>query len=92
MGEPSAQLDETYRAYLNVTDADLAFVDPAVRSLCLGHTSVTDAGLAQLPACAALRWLDLSFTAATDGGVARFADARLLRQLNLEKTQITDAA
>lgn len=90
MNQSFAQLDERYPQYLQVTDDDLAFVRPDVLSLCLGHTSVTDAGLARLPRCTDLQWLDLSFTVAGDDGVACFAEARQLRQLNLEGTRITD--
>ncbi len=92
IGQPYAQLDQSYPGFLNVTDADMAFVDPGARSLCLGHTEVTDAGLAKVPGCSELRWLDLSFTSATNDGVTHFASAHHLDQLNLEKTAITDAA
>ncbi len=84
------QLEQGYRDFLNVTDADLAFVDKNIRNLCLGHTAITDAGLQHVRGCEQLRWLDLSFTEATDAGLACLADARLLEQLSLEKTRITD--
>ena len=88
-GRSYAELDERYREYLNVTDEDLAFVDRAVRNLCLGHTDVTDRGLALLHGMKRLEWLDLSFTAAGDAGLASFAECEELEQLNLEKTLIT---
>ncbi len=84
------QLDQGYQDFLNVTDADLAFVDKSIRNLCLSHTAITDTGLQHVQGCDQLRWLDLSFTAATDAGLACVADARLLEHLNLEKTRITD--
>ncbi len=92
IGQPYAILDQGYQQFLNVTDADLVFVDPGAQRLCLAHTDVTDSGLARVPSCSELRWLDLSFTAATDAGIACFADARHIDQLNVEKTAITDAA
>jgi len=89
VGEEYASLDQQYRQFLDVTDRDLAFVDRNCRSLCLGHTSVTDAGLALRTEWERLRWLDLSFTAATDAGLASFAAAPRLDQLSLEKTRIS---
>ena len=83
-------LDRRYLEFLNVTDAELAFVDPKCRKLCLGHTAVTDRGLEQLRGAQDLVWLDLSFTAASDTGLACFAECRALDQLNLEQTKITD--
>ncbi len=87
-----AELDQQYRASLKVTDDDLAYVDPRVQNLCLGHTQVTDAGLARLSGMERLLWLDLSFTETGDAGLARFASAQKLNQLSLEKTRITAAA
>ncbi len=89
-GREYDDLDQAYQAFLNVTDADLVFLDPGIRSLCLGHTSVTDAGLQHIRDCNQLRWLDLSFTSASDAGVAWLGDLKLLEQLNFEKTKITD--
>ncbi len=86
------QLDDQYVQFLNVTDNALRFVDPEIKNLCLTHTEVTDAGLAQVPQCEQLRWLDLSFTAASDAGVQCFAGSQQLDQLNLERTRITDRA
>ncbi|MFW6169202.1 MAG: DUF1570 domain-containing protein [Planctomycetota bacterium] len=87
---PLVELDQGYHEYLNVTDDDLRFVNPTVRSLCLAHTQVTDAGLTRLGPLEELRWLDLSFTGTSDAGLAPFAESRRLEQLNLEKTRITD--
>lgn len=88
------ELDAQYREFLNVTDADLAHLNPPplVRNLSLSHTAVTDQGLAQLAEHRELQWLNLAFTATTDTGVAYFKDAAGLTDLYLEKTKITDAA
>ena len=75
-----------------MTDDDLAYVDSRVQNLCLGHTQVTDAGLARLSGVERLLWLDLSFTETGDAGLARFAERQKLNQLSLEKTRITAAA
>ncbi len=89
---PFGRLDQGYHGYLNVTDTDLPFVHPEVRSLCLAHTEVTDAGLAELDPLAELRWLDVSFTAASDAGVVHFSESEELAQLNVARTRITDAS
>jgi len=91
-GTDYAELDRQYLAFLNVTDKDLARVNPRCRKLCLGHTAVTDQGLQLLDKATRLEWLDLSFTAAGDRGLAFFAACDRLNQLNLEKTRITDAS
>jgi hypothetical protein len=90
---PLGQLDQQYRSFLNVTDADLAGIPTPerLRNLSLGRTSVTDAGLAHLADCKNLEWLDLSGLAVTDAGVAVVADMPQLTQLFLEGTKITDA-
>src|SRR5207249_3286466 len=67
-GQPLEELDEQYRAFLNVTDDDLAGT-PAperMRNLSLCRTSVTDQGLAKFAGCKNLVWLDLSFTKTSD--------------------------
>ncbi|MCU0959202.1 MAG: hypothetical protein MUF48_03785 [Pirellulaceae bacterium] len=88
-GQSFADLDNRYRASLDVTDADLAFVDRRARSLCLAHTQVTDAGLSQLRGLDQLTWLDFSFTSAGDAAVAPLAESPQLDQLSLEATRIT---
>ena len=92
VGTGYAQLDSGYQAFLNVTDADLVFLNRGVRNLCLGHTAVTDTGLEHVRGCTELQWLDLSFTAVGDAGLVRCAEASKLQQLNLEQTRITDRA
>jgi hypothetical protein len=89
-----AELDQQYRASLNVTDDDLAEIPDLriVRNLSLGRTSVTDKGIAHLADCHQLRWLDLSATAVTDEGLNRLGPLPKLEQLFLEGTQITDAS
>lgn len=91
-GQQYERLDQGYCEYLNVTDADLGFVEPGVKKLCLAHTKVTDDGLATLPDVSELDWLDLSFTSISNEGFAHVAAARKLKQLNLEQTRITDDA
>jgi hypothetical protein len=91
---PWGKLDEQYRAFLNVTDNDLAGIPSLdrLRNLSLGRTSVTDAGLAHLAGAKSLEWLDLSGTPITDKGAAIIADMTRLTQLFLEGTKITDAS
>ncbi len=93
-GASLEELDEKYRRFLNVTDADLAHLARLgpVRKLCLGHTDVTDKGLATLADVSRLTWLDLAYANVTDAAVLPLANAGRLTQLNLEHTQITDAA
>jgi hypothetical protein len=93
-GQPLASLDEEYRAFLNVTDDDLARApDPSrLKNLSLCRTSVSDQGLAHLAARKNLQWLDLSFTSATDAGLTHFQANSGLKQLFLEGTKITSAS
>lgn len=93
-GQPLATLDQQFREFLNVTDADLAGVtNPEnIRNLSLGRTSVTDQGLSHLAGCKNLQWLDLTTTATTAEGLKHFAAASGLKQLFLEGTKIADAS
>jgi hypothetical protein len=93
-GQPYPSLDEQYRAFLNVTDDDLAGIPDVarIRNLSLGRTTVTDEGLARLAGAKDLEWLDLSLTAASDEGLKSIAVAAGLKQLFLEGTQVTDAS
>ena len=93
-GKATEVLDEEYRAFLDVTDEDLAGIpEPGrVRSLLLGRTSVTDKGLAQLKDCMGLLRLDLSLTATTDEGFKNLSGATGLAQLFLGATKVTDAS
>lgn len=94
VGGDLARLDAEYHAFLNVRDADLAYLAllPTARKLLLGHTQITDAGLAHLAGLHQLEWLDLGFTKTTDAGLRHLREAPRLTQLNLEQTAITDAA
>lgn len=85
--------DAAYRAFLRVTDDDLARM-PAperVRNLSLGHQPISDAGLEHLARCERLEWLDLAATKVTDGGLKHLAGLQKLEQLNLEQTAAGDA-
>jgi Leucine Rich repeat len=88
------QLDQQYRAYLDVTDDDLAGIPrpERLRNFSLGHTAVTDKGLAALARCNQLEWLDLSLLPITDPGLKQLASATKLKQLFLEGTKVTDAS
>ena len=87
-------IDQAYKQFLVVRDADLATViDPTrVRNLSLGRTAVTDAGMKHLSGCTNLAWLDLSLTSIGDEGLAGIKDCRQLKQLFLEGTKITDTS
>jgi hypothetical protein len=88
------QLDEEYRAFLNVTDDDLVGTpDPArLKNVALCRTGVSDAGFGRLAGCKNLQWLDLSFTAASDEGLKVFEKNSGLKQLFLEGSKITPAS
>lgn len=88
------QLDNQYRAYLDVTDADLAGIPSPqnCQNLSLSRTRITDAGLAHFAGTKNLKWLDLTLTAATDAGLKNFASNRNLKQLFLEGSQITEGS
>ncbi len=92
VGDSFAELDQQYRRYLDVSDADLRYLDqnPQVRRLSLGRTSVTDEGLAGLRGCPELEWLDLSHCDITDRVLTFLSAETPLRQLSLEGTAITD--
>jgi hypothetical protein len=92
--QPLEKLDEQYRAFLNVTDDDLAGT-PAperMRNLSLCRTQLTDAGLARLANCKSLAWIDLSFTEASNEGLKSFVANSGLKQLFLEGTKVTAAS
>jgi hypothetical protein len=94
VGAPLATLDDQYSQFLQVTDDDLAHLAHrrGLSKLSLGHTAVTDAGLAHLDTISDLQWLDLAGCAITDETIHRLRGARQLRELSLEHTKITDAA
>lgn len=77
----------------SVTDAqvaELAAIAPAVYTLDLGETSVTDAALATVGRMTQLRTLHLDRTQVTDAGLAQLAPLTQLHTLNLHATAITD--
>ncbi|MCC7388016.1 MAG: hypothetical protein IT431_04525 [Phycisphaerales bacterium] len=77
----------------NITDADLALLEPlkpTLTRLNLAGTAVTDAALAALCQFPRLAELNLSRTAVTDAGVARLTGHPALRSLNLYSTAVTD--
>lgn len=86
------EIDTAYGRSLNVTDdqlsRDLAPADQ-VAELVLGHTTVSDQGVAKLANRPQLRWLDLAETKITDRGLQSLANCTGLRDLNLEGTAIT---
>jgi hypothetical protein len=86
------ELDRQYRDFLRVDDQQLQQIDPdiKIRQLCLGGTSVGDAGLLSLPGLDQVTWLDLYGTQLTDRGTQGLERATRLEQLNLEQTQISD--
>jgi hypothetical protein len=93
-GAASQELDRQYREFLQVTDADLAYLAalPGTRSLALGHTAISDVGLRHLAGQTQLEWLDVGYTKTTDAGLAWVKAATHLNRLNVEHTQVTDAA
>ncbi len=86
-----ADLDAGYRRWLDVTDADLAALQPSplVRELWLGNTSITDAGMAHLAGMLDLEQLDLSGTKITDEGLAELAPLANLKVLDVSGTAVT---
>ena len=91
-GGSLAALDAQYRPFLDVTDADLAFLAamPWAQELSLGHTSITDAGLEHLAGHTGLTWLDLGFTPVGDSGFVHLQSATGMNHLIVEQTRITD--
>ena len=93
-GTTLSALDETYKGFLQVRDADLNDLLPPEhrQRLVLAHTAITNRGLEKLADSTALEWLDLSFTAIDDQGAPQLRELRALRRLSVEGTGITDAA
>lgn len=76
----------------NVTDEGLANLQlPHLRSLSIGWTSVTDAGVASLTKQTSLEVLNLQNTKVTDACVDSLLKMPNLRSINIEDTAITDA-
>lgn len=94
VGPTAAAVEQPYRAFLKVTDDDLAAVPTFSNSvhLSLCRAEVSDAGLAKLTGTKKLKWVDLSFTRATDEGLKPFAANTSLKQLFLEGTRVTKAS
>ena len=90
-GVSLADLDDGYRRWLDVTDAELESLQPSplVRELGLGNTSVTDAGMAHLAVLRDLEELDLSGTKVTDEGLSKLAPLVNLKVLNVGGTAVT---
>jgi hypothetical protein len=62
-----------------------------LRTLLLGHTKVTDAGLKELAGLKGLKELDLDDTQVTDAGLKELAALKELKELGLFGTKVTDA-
>ena len=62
-----------------------------LRSLSLGRTKITDAGLKALAGLKELRTLDIGFTPITDAGLKELAGLKGLQILDLRKTKVSDA-
>lgn len=78
--------------FSDVTDEGLATLQlPRLRSLSIGSTSVTDAGVASLTKQANLEVLNLSMTKVTDACIDSLLKMPNLRVVNIEGTAITDA-
>ncbi len=94
IGNGYGELDLAYSRFLQVTDDQLASLQPShqLTNLCLGHTQVTDRGMIGLKGQKKLRWVDLAGVRITDAGAANLADAVELDQLNLESTGVSDDA
>ncbi len=78
-----------------VTDADLeplAALAPVLWSLDASGSALTDAGMAMINACTALRSLRLGHTAVGDGGVAALTGLQSLEVLNLYASGVNDGA
>ncbi|HEY1190889.1 MAG TPA: hypothetical protein VGE74_24875, partial [Gemmata sp.] len=66
-------------------------IDPDAKTLDLGGTAVTNAGLKELAALKNLTALDLRNTWVTDAGLKELAALKGLRELTLRYTPVTDA-
>jgi hypothetical protein len=85
-------LDRQYHEYLQVDDQRLLQLDPDIRigALCLGGTTVSNAGFLGLPRLDAVTWLDMFATRLSDEGTTALDRATKLEQLNLERTGVSD--
>ncbi len=83
-----AELDQQYIRYLHVTDDDMAssaMPKDRLRSLCLGHTSVSNAGLRSLPSQNKLEWLDLAGLRIERTSLSFLDSATSLRQVSFDQ-------
>jgi len=71
--------------------AQLEPIAPAIWTLDLGETAVTDEGLISLAAMSELRTLQLDGTAVSDAGLSHLAGLSRLKSLNLHDTSVGDA-
>ncbi len=89
-------IEELVLFQANVGDDDLEYVAalPQLRSLGLGYTHVTDAGVARLRGVSSLEVIDLEGTAITGRCVRDVCEMKQLTWLNVERTQLssTDVA
>lgn len=79
--------------YLHLGQADDAVLEPiggmkSLRTLELGSTKVTEAGVAHLGGLTDLERVNLSYTPQTDDGLKHLAGMKKLKSLNLAKCQI----
>ena len=87
-----AELDNQYKQFLSLEDADLTGLAPDTERLSLGNTRVTDEGLSNLVPLKKLNWLDLSATPISDASAANLSTLDNLETLWLAGTNITDAS
>lgn len=86
-------VDRQYLLSLMVDDQDARLWPKAeLENLAIGHTLITDAGLAEILPQPKLTWLDLAATKISDVSAPRIGLCDNLEQLNLEATKVTDAA
>lgn len=78
-----------------ITDATLAHLIKDMKNLTvlyIGHTQVTDAGLAPLKDLKNLQGIHLENTGVTDAGLAHIKDLENIDDINLEETKVTNEA
>ena len=92
-GTALPQLDEGYRRFLSVTDDQLTrsiVARDSLKSLCLGGTEVTNAGLQTIPPQSTLDWLDIAGTSVTEGGLSELGLGTALQQVSFDRTRVGD--
>ena len=91
-GTSFSELDDAYRAFLEVRDEDLMeqpYLE-STRRLLLGRTQITDTGTASLVRATQLEDLNVDGTAITDASLAVFGQLAQLRELDVSGTRISD--